>query len=233
MRLASLGAAQEILSSLFSFLNGVPHFLYLVFWRNSYAPKGYYMSNLLKVYSCVCMNSWLWSTIFHARDVKISEAGDYYFATSQIFFSVFLAIIRLAGRKKRTRSVVGFVVGLSLTVFYARYVWFMENVLFDYGYHMKINLGGGVLHLLVWVCWVFVGDGKARAYRWKCLRFLGLLLLAALCEVFDFPPFFGLLDAHATWHGLTIPLVPMWYQFWASDAEYEVAYSSSLKEKKD
>jgi len=47
---------QELLSSLFSLLNGVPHFLYLVFWRDYYAPKGYFMRPWLVFYSVVCVN---------------------------------------------------------------------------------------------------------------------------------------------------------------------------------
>ena len=108
----------------------------------------------------------------------------------------------------------------------------MTFVLFDYGYHMKVNLGAGIFHLVVWIVWVLLGDGreKPRSYRYKCLQFLGMLLLAALCEVFDFPPVFGYIDAHATWHGLTVPLVFFWYRFWSLDAKYEVMAS---KQKTD
>ena len=175
-------------------------------------------------------HSWIWSTIFHARDVKISEACDYFFATSQVLYSVWVALFRLF----RGRFFILFPTGCFFLLFYGHYIWSMTNVLFDYGYHMKINLTAGIVHLLVWVLWIFWGDGheKQRRYRWKCLQFLGLLMLAALCEVFDFPPYFGLLDAHATWHGLTIFLVPLWYYFWCEDAKYEVTLNVNKESRK-
>jgi post-GPI attachment to proteins factor 3 len=46
-----------------------------------------------------------------------------------------------------------------------------------------------------------------------------MLSMGALTlQVLDFPPVFGLLDAHAIWHVLTIPLVYKWYQFVRGDA---------------
>jgi hypothetical protein len=43
-------------------------------------------------------------------------------------------------------------------------------------------------------------------------------MLAALMEIFDFPPFFGLFDAHSLWHACTVPLGFFWYQFLRVDA---------------
>ena len=34
----------------------------------------------LSLYPWVGMNTWLWSTVFHARDVRWTEAADYFFA---------------------------------------------------------------------------------------------------------------------------------------------------------
>ena len=39
-----------------------------------------------------------------------------------------------------------------------------------------------------------------------------------MLELNDFPPLFDLLDAHALWHGLTIPLVYAWWSFLMDEA---------------
>jgi hypothetical protein len=38
-------------------------------------------------------------------------------------------------------------------------------------------------------------------------------------ELLDFPPLWQLLDAHATWHMLTIPLGFLWYQCVLADSK--------------
>jgi hypothetical protein len=52
--------------------------------------------------------------------------------------------------------------------------------------------------------------------------FLTLVLLAAACEVFDFPPYRGIWDAHSVWHSLTVPMIPVWYFFWIEDCKWEL-----------
>jgi hypothetical protein len=41
-------------------------------------------------------------------------------------------------------------------------------------------------------------------------------------QVFDFPPWRNLIDAHAVWHAGTIPLAYLWYSFLTDDAAYEL-----------
>lgn len=45
-----------------------------------YNPPGSYMRFWLTLYPWVGMNTWLWSAVFHARDVPWTEAADYFFA---------------------------------------------------------------------------------------------------------------------------------------------------------
>ena len=42
-----------------------------------------------------------------------------------------------------------------------------------------------------------------------------------LFEVFDFPPFWFVLDAHACWHLGTIGLPFLWYSFLTGEAQLE------------
>ncbi|KAG5463414.1 MAG: Per1-like-domain-containing protein [Olpidium bornovanus] len=52
-----------------------------------------------------------------------------------------------------------------------------------------------------------------------------LAVLALTCamslEIFDFPPLYGALDAHALWHAASIPVIPYWYRFLVRDARWE------------
>ncbi|GMI13619.1 hypothetical protein TrVE_jg2326 [Triparma verrucosa] len=218
---------QELFSSGASFLNGVPHAVYLLTprLRSKFSgEKGYYMRMPLLVFSVVAINSWLWSTIFHARDKPFTEAADYFFATMQLMYSMWLAAFRIGrseGLGRWARLLSGWGLGCGMVGFYCYYLNSMLFVLFDYGWHMKIN---GVLvgaHFISWIIWS-LSLGKKRSYKWQAIGFLAMVLLAASCEVFDFAPVWGLIDAHATWHCLTAPMLPLWYQFWIEDTAFEM-----------
>ncbi|KAK4353043.1 hypothetical protein RND71_028561 [Anisodus tanguticus] len=40
-----------------------------------------------------------------------------------------------------------------------------------------------------------------------------------LIEIYDFPPYATLVDAHALWHATTIPLTYIWWSFIQDDAK--------------
>jgi hypothetical protein len=44
----------------------------------------------------------------------------------------------------------------------------------------------------------------------------------SVVEVFDFPPLFGYLDAHALWHLCGIPITFMWNKFLIADAQHHL-----------
>jgi hypothetical protein len=224
---------QEVVSSVTSFLNAVPH-VYALLTRSRYAPPSYYMSKPLLLFSLICINSWLWSGIFHARDTPFTEAADYFFATSQLLYSAWMAVHRISHDTRLAR--VSMPLAAACLVAYYWYVSYMLNVKFDYGMHMKINTALVVAHYLLWVLWAFVlPSGRTRPYRFYSLAFLTLILLAASCEVFDFAPLYGVFDAHAAWHSMTWMMIPIWYKFWREDSEYEVAVRKmrDAKEKRE
>lgn len=69
----------------------------------------------------------------------------------------------------------------------------------------------------------FLGGGGNLNPRPLCL------LLYLFIQVGDFPPVaYRLLDAHAIWHGVTIPLVFSWYRFVIQDARYEVSVGKTF-----
>jgi len=60
-----------------------------------------------------------------------------------------------------------------------------------------------------------------------CLLCQILFIFAASLEIFDFPPFWGILDAHSLWHAATVPLGFMWYHFW--DLDFQITHVYTLK----
>ena len=69
---------QEIASVIFSICNFIPHYQYFINKKHNNIQLKYPFKNLWKFYSIIAMNSWIWSTIFHARDNIITERLDYY-----------------------------------------------------------------------------------------------------------------------------------------------------------
>lgn len=67
------------------------------------------------------------------------------------------------------------------------------------------------------ILWITFAYKTHQPYRSKVALLYGSLGAAALLEIFDFPPLFGLLDAHAIWHGLTPPLIYLYYDIAKED----------------
>lgn len=81
---------------------------------------------------------------------------------------------------------------------------------------MTYNIIWIVLQTIVMPFWWYrVRNDRPNA--WKALAFVLILPIAAASEAMDFPPWGWLLDAHAIWHALTIPLGVMWGQFLLDD----------------
>lgn len=55
-------------------------------------------------------------------------------------------------------------------------------------------------------------------FAWKAAAVVGLTTVASALELFDFPPWRRVLDAHALWHAATAPLAVTWYWFLVEDA---------------
>ena len=90
--------------------------------------------------------------------------------------------------------------------------------------HMWLSIGLVVLTTLLWVGWVlhtllFVSNRREGRAKYLCLLCQGWLCVASALELFDFPPIYGICDAHALWHAATVPLGFLWYRFWALDCE--------------
>lgn len=92
---------------------------------------------------------------------------------------------------------------------------------------MKVCVVMAVAQLLVQAVWAGVTGHPSRWKLWIVVVGGGLSMML---EIYDFPPYEGLVDAHALWHATTIPLTYVWWSFIKDDAEYQT--SALLKKVK-
>lgn len=220
---------QEPASVVFSIANFVMHlegllsFASLVFNKLPQRHQGkwspfYEYSTLWMIYGLLAINSWFWSAIFHSRDVVFTERMDYLSAVSVIGYTLILAILRTMSIKAEATRVM---VVAPIISFLATHMLYLNFFKFDYGLNMKICLSMGVLQLLMWTMWGWFIHHPARFKLW----FVVVAGAAAmLLEIFDFPPLWGLFDAHSLWHAVTIPLTYLWWSFIKDDAIFRTNY---------
>lgn len=205
---------QEPASMLFSIGNGFVHMYYFFLLRKK-IPSAYYLKTCLLLYPCVGMNAWLWSTVFHSRDVHWTELLDYFSAFSLVLYSLFFALIRVFQIQKHSTRFLGalFLCG------YLSHVLYLSAISFDYVYNMYVNVTVGVLQVMVWVYWCITQTRRSYAYL---AVISGVGVSVAMClELFDFPPLWRVFDAHCLWHFATIPLTIVWYKFLLADMSFE------------
>lgn len=99
---------------------------------------------------------------------------------------------------------------------------------FDYTYNMAFNLIIGLTHNALWLAYALPTTiirrfpSKSNSYRpsfiGKAAVFVVLTTAATALELFDFPPWGRIIDAHALWHLSTAPIALFWYDFLVEDA---------------
>jgi glucan phosphoethanolaminetransferase (alkaline phosphatase superfamily) len=52
------------------------------------------MYSVWVLYALICVNAWFWSTVFHTRDVQLTEMMDYFCAFSIVLFSLLAFLLR-------------------------------------------------------------------------------------------------------------------------------------------
>ncbi|KAK3860787.1 hypothetical protein Pcinc_033179 [Petrolisthes cinctipes] len=218
---------QEPASVFFSLLNLLAHVVNVRRFRLSVPPSAplYW---LWCTHAVVCINAWIWSVVFHARDTPTTEKLDYFCAFSMVLFSLIALIVRMLGRRYGYLRQLVCMGGITFFIFH---VWYLTKARFDYGYNMKVNVCVGIINGCGWVAWCI-----PRIHTRSYVRWCGYTVLAAmvtmLLEVMDFPPLLWTLDAHALWHLSTAPLPFMWYRFLESDCLYLLQQSSRPDYKK-
>lgn len=169
------------------------------------------------VYSLVNANAWLWSSVFHCRDTRITERFDYFSADLTVTVGLGVSLVRVLALQTAPQLLgLGLLLGGGLL----QHAYYMAFIKFDYGYNMKLCIAVGLATALTWLVWVSRVRHPGRRILYQ---FMALVHVAMLLEVLDFPPLFWLLDAHALWHAATVPLTYLWYQFVFADVAWLAA----------
>ncbi|KAF8162763.1 Per1-like protein [Crassisporium funariophilum] len=195
------------------------------------------------VWSMASINAWVWSSVFHTRDLPITEKLDYFSAALAILYALYYTIIRifhlypppaisrltLSARppKSRTRRNLTCV---CIVAYLAHITYLTLLPRFDYTYNMAFNLVLGLVHNGLWalyalpasmsILWRF--PSRSKSYRPNFVSQAGIFVLlttaATGLELFDFPPWARMIDAHALWHLSTAPIALSWYDFLVEDS---------------
>lgn len=210
---------QEIASVVFSLANGLAALLGLQMYRRR-VSKRYSLFWLWHVNCAVSVHAWCWSAIFHCRDLPLTERMDYFCATSLTIIQMFCQQVRIFGGVSPFRSWKTVIFGLIDGLVFVGHILYMSFVSFDYGYNLAFNISLGAMMMATWLIWCYQHYG-GRPYVWKCVLFMFLFIGAMTLEINDFPPLWGLFDAHCLWHLATVPLTFLWYSFLTDDGVYE------------
>ncbi|MFH4976067.1 hypothetical protein AB6A40_002776 [Gnathostoma spinigerum] len=204
---------QEPASVLFSIMNLFASCYMLQAIRKF--PSSCRMKDIWIGYGIIGIIVWICSSVFHCADFWQTEYFDYFSAFALIIYTFFAATVfvfpRIRACRIRATSVV-FLFGSMLCAFFIRHVtslWYD----FDYGYNMRCCATFSLLTMLLYVFWM------TREYRQRLgderdsLRYMRNMLLSGFAglvfELFDFPPILWILDAHALFHLVTVPM-PFW-----------------------
>ncbi|CAE6474841.1 unnamed protein product [Rhizoctonia solani] len=221
---------QEPASVLFSVLNLAVHAAGMRKILKE-VPKHFHMRTLYLVWSGLAVNAWVWSSVFHTRDTPITEMLDYFSAGLVILYSLFFTVVRLFHLRPPTpnspSSPAYTLWALLCGLLYLGHISYLTLLpRFDYAYNMAANLIVGLIHNALWLLYpwgsirLFPGQDKhyRPSFSSRPAMFVLLTTLATSLELFDFPPWGRIIDAHALWHLATVPITPLWYDFLVKDA---------------
>lgn len=220
--------AENPASVFFSLANAAPHAINL-FWNKR---PNYFMSPWLSIYPLVGVNAWLCSAVFHTRELAFTTNLDYISALLLLSYVCVLAVRRLVGPLQSSKAWVAWAVNGTFVLALGAVgvqIWRMLQGKVSYDDHMSVCITLGAVHMLCWIVWFL--RNRSRGYAITGILLQCYFACAAALELFDFPPFMLLFDAHALWHLLTVPLGFYWYKFWSDDAHYEVAQQQQRDKK--
>ena len=210
-----LSGIQEPASVLFSLMN-----LYVHWWAYRIAvprqvPRESQLFQLLRALALVQVNAWLCSTVFHCRDLPLTEKMDYFSAILNLIFGLYVVCMRMINSQWRfVRRLIAIIL-FSYFIGHCMYLSSLER--FDYTYNIVAGVVVGAIHNLIWLFWC-LRHLKSRKYARLGLFCLIAVNFAMLLELYDFDPVWQVFDAHSLWHLSTVPLGYLWTRFLIADA---------------
>ncbi|KAI0737973.1 Per1-like protein [Daedaleopsis nitida] len=233
---------QEPASVLFSIFNFLAH-AYGARKIRKRVSREHPMRNYYLMFAFVSMNAWIWSSVFHTRDLPTTEKLDYFSAALAILYALYYTVIRLfhlypterfrltTSPSSNNKSGTRFLWTVLCSIAFIAHISYLSLLpRFDYSYNMIFNLAVGMSHNLLWLAYSLPSSvscirrypGKPKSYRpphaFRPALFALLTTAATGLELFDFPPWGRILDAHSLWHLATAPIAVFWYDFLVEDA---------------
>lgn len=206
---------QEPFSVLFSLLNYLAHDYGLSRVRAA-VPESYPLRSYYVLLAYFGMASWVFSMIFHTRDFALTERLDYFAAGASVLYGLYyspIRIFRLKDKHKAAEKSILRLWTLLCVLAFLAHVSYLSFWRFDYTYNMTANVVVGTLQNVLWTG--FSIDRYRRTKRawttWPGL-IVAWIILAMSLELFDFPPWEGMIDAHALWHLGTVGPTIWWYK---------------------
>ena len=203
---------QEPASVLFSLFNFVAHSQGLRRVRAS-IPSPYPLRTYYEALAYFGFTSWILSMVFHTRDFAITEKLDYFAAGASVLYAFYYApvrIFRLYTHERRGLLQAWTVFCIAL---YAAHVGYLSLWRWDYTYNMAANVAVGIAQNALWT---YFSISRYLALKKGWAAWPGLvvawIVLAMSLELLDFPPLWGVLDAHSLWHLGTVAPTVVWYR---------------------
>ncbi|KAL1311236.1 hypothetical protein AAFC00_001426 [Neodothiora populina] len=215
---------QEPFAVVFSLLNFLAHDYGMSQLRES-IPASYLLRKYYLLFGYFGLASWIFSMIFHTRDFNITEKLDYFGAGASVMYGLYYTPIRIFRLDKDTPMNDSLVrawtwICISLYLAHISYLSFWS---FDYTYNMAANVVVGIVQNVLWSWFSITKYQKSRkvyaALPGICVAWI---ILAMSLELFDFPPWHGMLDAHSLWHLATVLPTILWYNFLVADAQEDL-----------
>jgi len=208
---------QEPFSVLFSLLNFLAHYHGIQKLRE-YIPASYGLRKYYLGFGYMGLVSWTMSMVFHTRDFAVTEKMDYFAAGGSVMYGLYYTPIRIFRLDRpdalsdRTGTVLRLWTLLCASL-YAMHIGYLTFIRFDYTYNMAANVVVGIVQNVLWTGF------SVQRYRkvgrlwaaWPGL-IVAWIILAMSLELFDFPPWAGMVDAHALWHLGTVGPTVWWYK---------------------
>lgn len=208
---------EEPASVFFSILNILPHALVLKYGMKRYFAD-YSLRRYVALYAAVSVNAWFASAIYHSKKMPWTTTYDLSSALVLLCCGLLLALRKLLGNVSiRSVGMIGNGICLFLIYRLGRMVFF-DNVTFDE--HMNTCIGIVVVTTVVWILWILLPVVTRKSWRrhhFICFIVQAWFVAASMLELYDFPPWLRVFDAHSLWHAATVPLGFLWYYFWYLD----------------
>eukprot|EP00762_Andalucia_godoyi_P000647 ANDGO_05305.mRNA.1 Protein PER1 homolog len=171
---------------------------------------------------CVDIYHFLWmftsfsAFLFHWHETKANEKADYYGVLSACYFGLWFGLMRVMRIKPDTPFAL--LIGAPVFLYASYVIYYMNFVLFDYGFHNKVCAVGLAFHA-AFFCSILIRDKRATHARFLIYAH-ALLFSCSAFELLDFNPIFQIFDGHSLWHLSALPVGALLFEFLKADPEF-------------